>query len=131
MAMESLKLLLIQTFYFKNLQLFNIVEDGDKYNYYLSLLQLIEMQINNILNVTITIFIGFTMRTLIFLNVKEGEGGDGEKRAQSQQQAQSPTTALAGATISDKKDWKGNKKLHFGAFDTFSMLYLVQLILLF
>ena len=46
------------------------------------------------------------MRTLIFLNVKEGEEGDGQKREQSQQQAQSQTTALAGATISDKKEWE-------------------------
>ena len=34
MAIQSLKLLLIETFYFEELKLFNIVEDGDKYNYY-------------------------------------------------------------------------------------------------
>ena len=47
MVVESLKLLLVQTFYSKNLQLFDIVEDGDKYTCNLSLLQLIELKIND------------------------------------------------------------------------------------
>ena len=58
MVMESSKLLIIDTFYFEDLKLLEIGRDGDKYHYYLPLLQLIEMTINdNILDVTITIFI--------------------------------------------------------------------------
>ena len=47
MVMELLKLLLIETFDFQDLKLFNIVEYGDKHNYYLLILQLIEMKIND------------------------------------------------------------------------------------
>ena len=118
----------IETFYSQDLQLFDTVEDCDKHRYYLSLLLLIEMTTNDsILDATITIFIGFLMRIFIFLNTKKGEGGDGDARgapgiAQPQQQAlaQSQTiTTVAGATISDKKEYEKNNKFNYGAFDTF------------
>ena len=72
MSMESLKLL-TSAFDFQDSQLFDIVEHSDKYNYYLSLLQLIEMKRNDnmetckFLNVSFTIFIAFAMRMCIFV----------------------------------------------------------------
>ena len=58
-VMELLQLSLIETF--------NIVEDCDIYNYYLSLSQLIEMKMNdNTLHAIYTIFIAFSMRMCIF-----------------------------------------------------------------
>lgn len=73
MVIESLKLLLIEAFDCQDLKLFDTVEDSDKYNYYLSLLQLIEMKANgnmetcNFLDALLSIFIAFTMRMRIFV----------------------------------------------------------------
>ena len=104
--------------------IFDIVDNDDKYNYYLSNLQLIEMKMNendNISDAIYIICIEFTLRMLIFLNIKAGEGGGGEQagplgRPQPQQQAtsqsQTVATALAGASMSDKKEREKNKSAH-------------------
>ena len=77
--MESLRL--VPTSYFQDPQLFEMVRDCDKYNYYVSL-QLIEMKRNDnmetciFLNVSTIIFIAFAMGMGIFVNTKEE--GDGQ-----------------------------------------------------